>query len=143
MTGDISVGGRPLSIGYQRRLGYVQQEDIHMATTTVREALEFSALMRQPKSKTREEKLASVDEVLDLMGMQRYADAVVGVPGEGLNLEQRKRLTIAVEMVARPELLLLVGKFNITIMGCVSTTVPSAFLTRLNHNYDRRTNIWP
>ena len=81
-----------------------------MATTTVREALEFSALMRQPKSKTREEKLASVDEVLDLMGMQRYADAVVGVPGEGLNLEQRKRLTIGVELAAKPALLLFLDE---------------------------------
>lgn len=38
--------------------------------------------------------------------METYADAVVGVPGEGLNVEQRKRLTIGVELVARPSLLL-------------------------------------
>ena len=37
--------------------------------------------------------------------MRTYADAIVGVPGEGLNVEQRKRLTIAVELVARPKLL--------------------------------------
>ena len=41
------------------------------------------------------------------MEMRPYADAVVGVPGEGLNVEQRKRLTIAVELVARPRLLLV------------------------------------
>lgn len=72
--------------------------------------MEFSALLRQPKSRTRDEKLAYVDEVLELMDMELYADAIVGVPGEGLNVEQRKRLTIAVEMVAQPELLLFVGK---------------------------------
>ena len=38
--------------------------------------------------------------------MDEYSDAVVGVPGEGLNVEQRKRLTIGVELVAKPELLL-------------------------------------
>ena len=109
-TGDISIGGRPLSSGYQRRLGYVQQEDIHMATATVRESLEFSAFLRQPNSKSRRDKIAVIDEVLDLMDMREYEDAIVGIPGEGLNLEQRKRLTIAVEIVAQPELVLLVGK---------------------------------
>jgi len=42
--------------------------------------------------------------------MDEYADAVVGVPGEGLNVEQRKRLTIGVELAARPELLLFLDE---------------------------------
>ena len=37
--------------------------------------------------------------------MEQYADAVVGVSGEGLNVEQRKRLSIGVELVAKPKLL--------------------------------------
>ena len=41
-----------------------------------------------------------------MLEMQSYRDAVVGIPGEGLNVEQRKRLTIGVELVARPALLL-------------------------------------
>ncbi|KAI1385114.1 ABC-2 type transporter-domain-containing protein [Hypoxylon trugodes] len=110
VTGSISVGGYSRSTGYQRKLGYVQQDDVHMATATVREALEFSCLLRQPESKSKEEKLQYVNEVLELMDMQSYADALVGIPGEGLNLEQRKRLTIAVEMVAQPELLLFVDE---------------------------------
>ncbi|KAI0380573.1 P-loop containing nucleoside triphosphate hydrolase protein [Hypomontagnella monticulosa] len=110
VTGSISVDGFPRTTNYQRKVGYVQQDDIHLATTTVREALVFSALLRQSKSKSRKEKLAYVEEILELMDMQWYADAVVGVPGEGLNLEQRKRLTIAVELVAQPELLLLLDE---------------------------------
>lgn len=38
--------------------------------------------------------------------MGEYADAVVGAPGEGLNIKQRKRLTITIELVAKPPLLL-------------------------------------
>jgi ATP-binding cassette, subfamily G (WHITE), member 2, PDR len=51
-----------------------------------------------------------VDEVISLLDMQEYADAVVGVLGEGLNVEQRKRLTIGVELAARPPLLLFVDE---------------------------------
>jgi ABC-type multidrug transport system ATPase subunit len=42
--------------------------------------------------------------------MEDYANAIVGVPGEGLNVEQRKRLTIGVELAARPQLLLFFDK---------------------------------
>jgi ABC-type multidrug transport system ATPase subunit len=54
-----------------------------LETTTVREALEFSAILRQPAHLTRAEKVAYVDEVIKLLEMEVYADAVVGVPGEG------------------------------------------------------------
>jgi ABC-type multidrug transport system ATPase subunit len=61
--------------------------------------------MRQPAG-PREEKLAYVEEIIRLLDMEEYADATVGVPGEGLNVEQRKRLTIGVELAAKPQLLL-------------------------------------
>jgi ABC-type multidrug transport system ATPase subunit len=51
---------------------------------TVREALRFSALMRQSAKISRKEKLAYVEEVIKLLDMEDYADAVIGVPGEGL-----------------------------------------------------------
>ena len=72
--------------------------------------MNFSALLRQAESIPKAEKLAYVDEVIQLLEMQEYADAVVGVPGEGLNVEQRKRLTIGVELAARPPLLLFVDE---------------------------------
>ncbi|KAL6229268.1 hypothetical protein BDW75DRAFT_249912 [Aspergillus navahoensis] len=110
VTGDVLVDGRPRDDSFQRKTGYVQQQDVHLPTSTVREALNFSALLRQPAHLSRKEKLDYVDEVLDLLGMQTYAEAVVGVPGEGLNVEQRKRLTIAVELVAKPQLLLFLDE---------------------------------
>ncbi|KAJ5813395.1 uncharacterized protein N7503_000145 [Penicillium pulvis] len=110
VTGDVLVDGRPRDDSFQRKTGYVQQQDVHLPTTTVREALNFSALLRQPAHLSRKEKLDYVDEVLELLGMQTYAEAVVGVPGEGLNVEQRKRLTIAVELVAKPQLLLFLDE---------------------------------
>ncbi|KAF8189914.1 ABC-2 type transporter-domain-containing protein [Mycena galopus ATCC 62051] len=105
VSGEMLVNGRQRDQSFQRKTGYVQQQDLHLATSTVREALEFSAILRQHKSIPKAEKLAYVDEVLALLEMESYASAIVGVPGEGLNVEQRKRLTIAVELVAKPELL--------------------------------------
>ncbi|KAF3390297.1 Multidrug resistance protein CDR1 [Penicillium rolfsii] len=110
VTGDVLVDGIPRDNSFQRKTGYVQQQDVHLPTATVREALRFSALLRQPAHVSRQEKLDYVEEVLDLLGMQSYADAVVGVPGEGLNVEQRKRLTIGVELAAKPQLLLFLDE---------------------------------
>ncbi|KAJ4861875.1 ABC-2 type transporter domain-containing protein [Trichoderma breve] len=110
ITGEMLVDGRPRDASFQRKTGYVQQQDLHLQTTTVREALNFSALLRQPAHIPKEEKLAYVNEVIKLLDMQEYADAVVGVPGEGLNVEQRKRLTIGVELAAKPPLLLFVDE---------------------------------
>ncbi|KAJ5398236.1 hypothetical protein N7509_006349 [Penicillium cosmopolitanum] len=108
--GEMLVDGRPRDESFQRKTGYVQQQDLHLHTSTVREALEFSALLRQPPEFSRAQKLAYVDTVIDLLNMREYADAIVGVPGEGLNVEQRKRLTIGVEVVARPKLLLFLDE---------------------------------
>ncbi|CAI7659564.1 unnamed protein product [Penicillium pancosmium] len=110
VTGQMLVDGQPRDQSFQRKTGYVQQQDLHLPTSTVREALEFSAVLRQPASVRHEEKIAYVDEVINLLGMSAYADAVVGVPGEGLNVEQRKRLTIGVELAAKPQLLLFLDE---------------------------------
>ncbi|QRG38392.1 multidrug resistance protein CDR1 [Candidozyma auris] len=104
------VNGHGLDSSFQRSIGYVQQQDIHLATSTVREALTFSAYLRQPSHVSKKEKDEYVDYVIDLLEMGAYSDALVGVAGEGLNVEQRKRLTIGVELVAKPKLLLFLDE---------------------------------
>ena len=108
--GHMFVNGHLRDTSFQRSTGYAQQQDLHMETTTVREALRFSAYLRQPASVSKEEKNAYVESVIHILEMDSYADAVVGVPGEGLNVEQRKRLTIGVELAARPKLLLFLDE---------------------------------
>lgn len=83
VKGDIRLGSVVPDANFQRKIGYVQQEDIHLPTTTVREALEFSARLRRPDDGTAN-RLKQVLRTLDLLEMTRYADAVVGVPGEGM-----------------------------------------------------------
>lgn len=57
-----------------------------------------------------EEKYEFVEKVIDMLNMRDFANAVVGTPGEGLNVEQRKLLTIGVELAARPKLLLFLDE---------------------------------
>ncbi|KAL9476207.1 hypothetical protein ACSS6W_006048 [Trichoderma asperelloides] len=110
ITGDMLVNGKPRDPSFQRKTGYVQQQDLHLETATVRESLRFSAMLRQPKSVSKKEKFAFVEEVIKMLNMEEFANAVVGVPGEGLNVEQRKLLTIGVELAAKPKLLLFLDE---------------------------------
>ncbi|KAG4026890.1 hypothetical protein MFRU_035g00420 [Monilinia fructicola] len=110
ITGDMLVSGKPLDESFQRKTGYVQQQDLHLETTTVREALRFSAMLRQPRTVSKKEKYDFVEEVIKMLNMEAFSEAVVGVPGEGLNVEQRKLLTIGVELAAKPALLLFLDE---------------------------------
>ena len=110
ITGEIFVDGRLRDEAFPRSIGYCQQQDLHLRTATVRESLRFSAYLRQPASVSIEEKNAYVEDVIRVLEMEKYADAVVGVPGEGLNVEQRKRLTIGVELAAKPKLLVFLDE---------------------------------
>lgn len=104
------VNGKSLGPSFQRDIGYVQQQDLHLATSTVKEALRFSAYLRQPETVSKADKDSYVDYVIHLLEMEKYSEAIVGVAGEGLNVEQRKRLTIGVELAAKPKLLLFLDE---------------------------------
>ncbi|KAG4262351.1 multidrug resistance protein CDR1 [Fusarium proliferatum] len=110
VSGNTHIDGLATDSSFQHRVGYVQQQDLHLTTMTVREALEFSALLRQSAEISRADKLAYVEDVIDMLDMQEFSDAVIGTPGEGLNVEQRKRLTIGVELAARPQLLVFLDE---------------------------------
>ncbi|KAI0016576.1 ABC drug exporter AtrF [Xylariomycetidae sp. FL0641] len=110
ITGDFLVDGRPLPKSFQRATGFAEQQDIHEPTATVREALRFSALLRQPRAVPVAEKYAYCETILELLEMGPLAGAVVGRAGCGLNAEQRKRLTLGVELAARPALLLFLDE---------------------------------
>lgn len=110
VTGDMLVNGKPLDNSFMRRTGYVMQQDIHVSESTVREALQFAARLRRGKIVPDSEKLEYVEKIIEVLGMQLYADAIVGDQGSGLNVEQRKKLSIAVELVAKPSLLLFLDE---------------------------------
>ncbi|CAI7582400.1 unnamed protein product [Penicillium viridicatum] len=110
VTGDILVDGKPPGTSFQRGTSYAEQLDVHEDMQTVREALRFSADLRQPFETPQSEKYAYVEEILTLLELENLADAIIGTPETGLSVEERKRVTIGVELAAKPELLLFLDE---------------------------------
>lgn len=108
--GEILVDGVKPGKEFQRSTSYAEQLDMHDPSQTVREALRFSADLRQPYETPQSEKYAYVEEIIALLEMETIADAIIGSPEEGLTVEQRKRVTIGVELAARPQLLLFLDE---------------------------------
>jgi ABC-type multidrug transport system ATPase subunit len=109
IKGSIMVDGRPLPVSLRRSAGYYEQLDVHEEYATVREALEFSAL-RQPRTTPKEEKLKYVGTIINLLEPQDLADTLIVGVGNGLSAEQRKRVTIGVELVAKPSILIFLDE---------------------------------
>ncbi|KAI3857648.1 hypothetical protein MKW98_028912 [Papaver atlanticum] len=107
--GDIRISGFPKNQEtFARISGYCEKNDIHSPQVTVRESLIYSAFLRLPKEVSDEEKMIFVEEVMELVELDTLKDAIVGIPGiTGLSTEQRKRLTIAVELVANPSIIFM------------------------------------
>ncbi|VVA95985.1 unnamed protein product [Arabis nemorensis] len=109
IEGEVRISGFPkVQETFARISGYCEQTDIHSPQVTVRESLIFSAFLRLPKEVSKDEKMMFVDQVMELVELDSLRDAIVGLPGvTGLSTEQRKRLTIAVELVANPSIIFM------------------------------------
>jgi ATP-binding cassette subfamily G (WHITE) protein 2 (SNQ2) len=111
ISGDVLLDGVHPGPAFQRGTAYAEQIDVHEGSQTVREALRFSAQLRQVYKVPLAEKYEYVEEVISLLEMENIADAVIGDSEiGGLSVEQRKRITIGVELAAKPELLLFLDE---------------------------------
>ncbi|KAL0075492.1 ABC-2 type transporter-domain-containing protein [Phycomyces blakesleeanus] len=109
VEGNIVLNGEALMDDFERITGYCEQMDIHQPAVTVREALRFSAYLRQDESVSKAEKDEYVEKIIQLLEMEDIADAQIGMVefGSGISVEERKRLTIGMELVGKPQLLFL------------------------------------
>ncbi|KAH7447509.1 hypothetical protein KP509_01G109800 [Ceratopteris richardii] len=109
IEGNINISGFPKKQDtFARIAGYCEQTDIHTPHVTVWESLMFSAWLRLPQDVDNNTKEMFVDEVMELVELDTIRDAIVGLPTKnGLTTGQRKRLTIAVELVANPSIIFM------------------------------------
>ncbi|KAL6585268.1 Pleiotropic drug resistance protein 2 [Orobanche minor] len=109
IEGTINISGYTKDQStYARVSGYCEQTDIHSPHVTVYESILYSAWLRLSPDVDKETRKMFVEEVMDLIELNPLRDALVGLPGvDGLSTEQRKRLTVAVELVANPSIIFM------------------------------------
>ncbi|KAH1066537.1 hypothetical protein J1N35_031524 [Gossypium stocksii] len=109
IEGNITVSGFPKKQEtFARISGYCEQNDIHSPHVTVYESLVYSAWLRLANDIDAETRKMFIEEVMELVELDSLRHAIVGLPGvNGLSTEQRKRLTIAVELVANPSIIFM------------------------------------
>nr|CCA19156.1 ATPbinding Cassette (ABC) Superfamily putative [Albugo laibachii Nc14] len=104
ITGNIIVNGELKDPStFSRIAGYCEQMDIHSPAATVLESLRFSAMLRLASDTTESARDAIVQETMDLLELTSISNALIRT----CSLEQKKRVTIGVEVVANPSILFL------------------------------------
>jgi len=104
IQGKILLNGHPANdLAIRRCTGYCEQMDIHSDSATVREALVFSAMLRQDASISTAQKMETVDECIELLELGPIADKII----RGSSTEQMKRVTIGVELAAQPSIIFM------------------------------------
>ncbi|KAJ8498866.1 hypothetical protein OPV22_009418 [Ensete ventricosum] len=109
IEGDIRIGGYPKrQETFARISGYCEQSDIHSPQITVEESVMYSAWLRLPPQIDGKTRSKFAQEVLETIELDSIKDSLVGMQGvSGLSTEQRKRLTIAVELVSNPSIIFM------------------------------------
>ena len=112
------IGARPADVGHVRyaerdlyedydelrhRIALVPQDDVLHTQLSVRQALSYAARLRFPADTTEADRQQRVDEVLAELGLSAHADQ----PITSLSGGQRKRTSVALELLVRPSLLFL------------------------------------
>ncbi|GMH43967.1 hypothetical protein BSKO_11901 [Bryopsis sp. KO-2023] len=106
-SGQILANGKEVNLSsssWARSAGYVDKTDVFCETATIGETLAFTGRLRLDTSIPKSRVKAMIRMVLDLVGM---SDMQTSFIGPSLSAQQRKRLSIAEELLANPSVLLL------------------------------------
>lgn len=104
--GSVLYNGRDVYGSYaelRNRIGYVPQDDILHPELTVKAALDYAARLRFPPDVPAADRAARVAEVMRELGLEKRANVQVAKLSGG----QRKRTSVAIELLTRPSLLIL------------------------------------
>eukprot|EP00798_Chlamydomonas_sp_ICE-L_P023819 gene23819-9382_t len=128
VSGDVLLNGHPSGLSYGRS-AYVTQDEVLVGTLSVRECLQYTAKLRLPRSMTTAEKMARVEDTMQVMGlvaaaepntMARVEDTIqeLGLMVaadtkignwliKGISGGQKRRVAIGCELVTHPNLMFL------------------------------------
>ena len=98
----------PTNIRVRQNIAFVAQDDSLQITSTPREAIRFSAKMRLPRTTTDEQLDQLTNRMLMELGLTGCADTLVGgALIKGISGGERKRTSVGVELVVRPQIVFL------------------------------------
>ncbi|XP_052797603.1 uncharacterized protein LOC128229820 [Mya arenaria] len=107
-SGEITLSGLQFGKQLRRRLGFVLQHDVFFSNLTLWETLYFTAMIRLPESVPKEEKLQRLEEIIDVLDIRKCKNTVIGdMFIRGLSGGEKKRASIACELLTDPDILLL------------------------------------
>ncbi|KAF6170338.1 hypothetical protein GIB67_043028 [Kingdonia uniflora] len=105
--GEILINGHKQSLAFGTS-AYVTQDDILMKTLTVKETVYYSAMLQLPDSMSKTEKKERTETVIREMGLQNAMNTRIrGREEKGLSGGQKRRVSICIEILTRPNLLFL------------------------------------
>ncbi|KAB1222518.1 ABC transporter G family member 22 [Morella rubra] len=106
--GSVTYNDQPYSKFLKSRIGFVTQDDVLFPHLTVKETLTYAALLRLPKTLTREEKEKRAIDVIHELGLERCQDTMIGGSFvRGISGGERKRVSIGNEILINPSILFL------------------------------------
>lgn len=108
LTGKILINDCKITKQTLKRTGFVAQDDLLYPHLTVRETLVFVALLRLPRSLTRDDKIRAAESVITELGLTKCENTIVGNTFiRGISGGERKRVSIGHELLINPSLLVL------------------------------------
>ena len=109
ISGEFRINGREYSRADLKVMSaYVMQDDLLHAELTVYETLHYASMLRMGNEATSEQRKKRIEEVLLLMRIQHCRDVIIGNSRrKGISGGERKRVSIAMELLNRPKLLFL------------------------------------
>ncbi|XP_066400394.1 ABC transporter G family member 22-like isoform X2 [Miscanthus floridulus] len=108
VEGCISYNDEPYSKSLKRRIGFVTQDDVLFTHLTVKETLTYAALLRLPRTMTRQQKKERAMDIIYELGLERCQDTMIGGSFiRGVSGGERKRVCIGNEILINPSLLFL------------------------------------
>ncbi|XP_050244492.1 ABC transporter G family member 22 isoform X2 [Quercus robur] len=108
VRGSITYNDHPYSKFLKSRIGFVTQDDVLFPHLTVKETLTYAALLRLPKTLTKEQKEKRAIDVIHELGLERCQDTMIGGSFvRGVSGGERKRVSIGNEIIINPSLLFL------------------------------------
>jgi ATP-binding cassette subfamily G (WHITE) protein 1 len=103
-SGIVSVNGQERDMSVFRKMSrYILQQDIYPKFLTVREAMSYAADLKLGDDLTRAEKSEVIEEIVHLLRLDKAIDTM----GDRLSGGERKRLSIALELVNNPPIMFL------------------------------------